>query len=66
MRAVLDGREGPSRDVVLLNAGAALFVSGKAASVREGLTLAAQAIDSGAARGTLDRMVRVSQEGRAA
>jgi len=66
VRAVLDGREGPSRDVVLLNAGAALFVSGKAASVREGLTLAAQAIDSGAARGTLDRMVRVSQEGRAA
>jgi len=49
---------------VLLNAGAALFVAGKAASVRDGLTLAAQALDSGAARSTLDRMVRVSQEGR--
>jgi anthranilate phosphoribosyltransferase len=49
-----------------LVAGAALFVSGKAASVRDGLTLAAAAIDSGAARTTLDRMVRMSQEGRAA
>ena len=66
VRAVLDGRQGPSRDVVLLNAGAALFVSGKAASVREGLMLAAQALDSGVARSTLDRMIRVSQEGRVA
>ena len=66
VRAVLDGRLGPARDVVLLNAGAALFVAGKAASVRDGLTLAAQALDSGAARSTLDRMVRVSQEGRIA
>ena len=66
VRAVLHGRQGPARDVVLLNAGAALFVSGKAASVPEGLTLAAGAIDTGAARATLDRMVLLSQEGRVA
>jgi anthranilate phosphoribosyltransferase len=66
VQAVLDGRPGPTRDVVLLNAGAALFVAGRAASVREGLTLAGAAIDSGAARTTLDRMVRVSQEGHVA
>jgi anthranilate phosphoribosyltransferase len=65
VRAVLNGRQGPARDVVLLNAGAALFVSGKATSVREGIAHAAAAIDSGAARTTLDRMVRMSQEGRA-
>ena len=40
--------KGPRRDVVLLNAGASLFVGGKAASVREGIERAAQAIDSGA------------------
>jgi anthranilate phosphoribosyltransferase len=66
VQAVLNGRQGPARDVVLLNAGAALFVSGTAASVRDGLTLAAAAIDAGAARSTLDRMVRMSQEGRVA
>ena len=41
---------GAPRDVVLLNAGAALFVAGRAASIREGIALAAAAIDSGAAR----------------
>ncbi|MBI3050363.1 MAG: anthranilate phosphoribosyltransferase [Acidobacteria bacterium] len=61
VRAVLDGAKGPARDVVLLNAGAALFVAGRAASVREGIAEAAFAIDSGAARATLDRMVRSSQ-----
>jgi len=66
VRRVLGGERGPARDVVLLNAGAALFVSGKAASVPEGLTLAAGAIDAGAARTTLDLMVRLSQEGRVA
>ena len=47
--SVLAGRKGPRRDVVLLNAGASLFVGGKAASVREGIERAAHAIDSGAA-----------------
>ncbi len=61
LRAVLAGTRGPARDVVLLNAGAALLIAGRTASVRDGLALAAQAIDSGAARETLERMVRTSQ-----
>jgi anthranilate phosphoribosyltransferase len=59
---ILDGNAGPPRDVVLLNAGSALFVSGTVADVRTGIARAAEAIDSGAARATLDRMVRASQE----
>jgi anthranilate phosphoribosyltransferase len=57
---VLDGRGGPHRDVVLLNAGAALFVAGAVDSVVEGIERAATSIDSGAARDTLERMVRAS------
>jgi anthranilate phosphoribosyltransferase len=45
---------------VLLNAGAALFVAGRASSVREGIGQAAKAIDRGAAQATLDRMARGS------
>jgi anthranilate phosphoribosyltransferase len=50
IREVLDGQPGPARDVVLLNAGAALFIAGRARSVREGLDSARDAIDSGRAR----------------
>jgi anthranilate phosphoribosyltransferase len=62
VRGVLDGRRGAARDVVLLNAGAALFVAGRADSVAAGVKLAAAAIDSGGARATLDRMVSSSQQ----
>jgi anthranilate phosphoribosyltransferase len=59
--AVLDGRGGAHRDVVVLNAGAALFVAGRADSIRDGIAAACHAIDSGAARRTLETMVRSSQ-----
>jgi anthranilate phosphoribosyltransferase len=62
VRRVLEGRPGAPRDVVLLNAGAALFVAGRAESVPAGVTLAAAAVDSGSARATLDRMVQSSQQ----
>src|SRR5688572_32657569 len=62
VRDVLSGNTGPRRDVVLLNAGASLFVGGKAASVREGIERAAQAIDSGVVRATLDAMVAASKQ----
>jgi anthranilate phosphoribosyltransferase len=62
VRDVLDGKRGAPRDVVLLNAGAALFVAGAAPSVREGIALAASAIDRGAVKTTLARMARSSQE----
>ena len=65
LRRILDGETGPRRDVVLLNGGASLFVGGKASSVREGIALAAEAIDSGRARATLAAMVAASQNGAA-
>jgi anthranilate phosphoribosyltransferase len=58
---VLEGTPGAARDVVLLNAGAALFVAGRAESVQAGITRAARAIDSGAARAVLEKMVRMSR-----
>ena len=61
IRGVLSGERGPRRDVVLLNAGAGLFIAGKSASVREGIARAAEAIDSGAAAGTLAAMAKASQ-----
>jgi anthranilate phosphoribosyltransferase len=60
IQGVFDGRPGAARDIVLFNAAAALFVAGRTTSVREGISRAAAAIDSGAARDTLDRMVRSS------
>lgn len=61
-REVFAGRAGAVRDIVLLNAGAGLFVAGRAATVAAGVAQAAEAIDSGGAARTLDRLVKVSQE----
>jgi anthranilate phosphoribosyltransferase len=66
VRRVLEGETGPARDVVLLNAGAALFVAGDAPSVREGVAVAAAAIDRGDATRTLEKLVSVSATGEAA
>lgn len=60
VRAVLDGKKGPARDVVLLNSGAALYVSGTAASVSEGIGMAAESIDSGNARRKLAELVELT------
>lgn len=60
-RRVLEGESGPRRDVVLLNAAAALEVAGAAPSLAEGLELAARSIDSGAALATLERWIEVSR-----
>jgi len=57
VRAVLDGEPGPSRDVVLLNAAAALYVSGIAGSLWDGVALAREAIVSGAAKAKLNHLV---------
>jgi anthranilate phosphoribosyltransferase len=65
VREILAGEKGPRRDVVLLNAGASLFVGGKAPSVREGIARAAEAIDSGAARAKLDSMIAASAQSEA-
>jgi len=60
IEGILAGQRGPARDVVLLNAGAALFIAGAASSVDEGILIASRAIDRGDARRTLERMVAIS------
>lgn len=62
IRQLLVGEQGPFRDIVLLNAGAALIVGGKAQDLREGAERAARAIDDGSAGRALDRLVAVSNE----
>jgi anthranilate phosphoribosyltransferase len=59
-RSVLGGTRGAPRDIVLLNAGAALLVAGRAANVRDGIDAAGEAIDSGRARAVLARMTALS------
>ncbi|MBK8458380.1 MAG: anthranilate phosphoribosyltransferase [Phyllobacteriaceae bacterium] len=60
LRLVLDGEMGAYRDIVLLNAGAALAMAGKAGDIKAGMALAAQSIDSGAAKAALDKLVVAS------
>jgi anthranilate phosphoribosyltransferase len=59
-RGVLAGTRGPIRDIVVLNAAAALLIAGRVASVREGIGTAEAALDDGAAARVLDAMVRWS------
>ena len=61
IRDVLKGKKGPARDVVLLNAGAGLYVAGAADSVRAGIARAVVAIDTGAAMATLADMITASR-----
>lgn len=60
MQAVLDNKPGPARDIVLLNAGAALYVGAQADSMREGVQKAESALQSGAARRTLQALIAFS------
>ncbi|MEO5346538.1 MAG: anthranilate phosphoribosyltransferase [Magnetococcus sp. YQC-9] len=59
-RGVLSGERGPRRDIVLLNAGAALRVAGLVPDIASGMALAGDAVDSGRARDRLDRLVTLS------
>lgn len=59
MRAMLGGKTGPFRDIVLLNAAAALIVAGKAGTLLEGAAIAAQSLDRGHARVALERLVAI-------
>jgi anthranilate phosphoribosyltransferase len=60
VRAVLEGQKGATRDVVLLNSGAALYVVGSAGSVEAGIALAAESIDSGKANQKLTQLIRMT------
>jgi anthranilate phosphoribosyltransferase len=66
IRRVLANEDGPLRDIVLLNAGAALYCAGVAATVGEGVRRAREAVASGAAAAKLDQFVAFSQRYRAA
>ena len=61
-QSILDGEQGPQRDVALLNAGAAIFVGGSAVNLGDGVEQARQAVDSGAARDVLARLIDRSRE----
>lgn len=65
LREVLQGRPGPARDVTLLNAGAAIYVGRRAASVLEGVQLAKEAVDSGRAQAVLNQLVQFTEGFRA-
>jgi anthranilate phosphoribosyltransferase len=57
VRSVLDGESGPRRDIVIANAAAALFVAGRASDLKAAVTIAAESIDTGAARRKLEQVV---------
>ncbi|MEP7116089.1 MAG: anthranilate phosphoribosyltransferase [Acidobacteriota bacterium] len=65
IREVLAGESGPARDVVLFNAGAALFVCGRVTSLKQGLAMAAASIDDGRAARALEALVAVTGAGAA-
>jgi anthranilate phosphoribosyltransferase len=60
-RAVLDGERGPSRDVVLLNSGAALYIAGLAETIADGIARAGDELDSGRARAKVEQVAQASQ-----
>ena len=64
-RAILSGEKGHKRNAVLMNAGAALYIGGKAESMKDGIALAAELIDSGKALETLERFIAVSNRAEA-
>ncbi|MEX2303133.1 MAG: anthranilate phosphoribosyltransferase [Bryobacterales bacterium] len=62
LRSVLEGEKGPRRDIVVVNAAAALVAAGRAAEFREGALQAAEAIDSGRAKDKLEQFIRFTNQ----
>ena len=60
--AILNGEKGPKRNAVLMSAGAGLYVAGKAETLKEGIRMAEELIDSGAAKARLEAFIRLSNE----
>ena len=60
MRALFDGETGPYRDIVLLNAAAALLVAEKVSDLKAGVAMAAASIDDGKAKETLAKFVEIT------
>ena len=66
LRAILDGGKGPYHDIAVFNAAAALVIAGKAAGLREGVAFANEALASGAAARTLEKLIAASRSGGSA
>ncbi|MNN38598.1 Anthranilate phosphoribosyltransferase [compost metagenome] len=62
IKRVLQGEKGAYRDVVLANAAACIYVSGLADTIREGVAIAAEAIDSGKAQSKLEQLIQTTEE----
>lgn len=60
--AILTGEKGPKRNAVLMNAGAALYIGGRAGTMKDGINLAAELIDSGKALKTLEKLIELSNK----
>jgi len=60
LRRLLEGQPGAYRDIVLFNAAAALVIAGKASDLREGASMAAESVDTGAAREAMARLVAIA------
>ena len=60
IRSILSGEKGPKRDIVVLNAGLALYAAGAAKTTKEGVALAERALDSGSARAALESLIKNS------
>ncbi len=65
IRALFDGETGPYRNIVLLNAGAALVVADRAKDIKDGMKLAAEAIDFAKARQVLENLIRFTNQAKA-
>lgn len=65
LRAVLAGEKNAYRDIALLNAAGALVVAGKAETLKQGVAIAIEAVDSGSAASVLEKLVHVSNRGKA-
>lgn len=63
LKAVLEGEKNAYRDICLLNSGAALVVAGRAKTLKDGITLAAESLDQGHALATLKQLIEVSNRG---
>ncbi|MCJ7773696.1 MAG: anthranilate phosphoribosyltransferase, partial [Desulfobacterales bacterium] len=61
-RSILNGDQGPKREIVVLNAAAALVTAGKSKDLREGIELAEESIDQGAAASKLEALIKFTQE----
>ena len=61
-RRIFEGERGPQRDLAVLNAGAAIYVAGKADTLEEGVRAAEAAVDDGRAAASLERLVEMTQE----